>query len=379
MIQRRDFLKRLLLLLTFIIFLAFSWSFVEEKFSPTVNKVKEDFHTFIENGEMKEIVSAVIETAQTLLGQLGDTVEEQVEEFEPDLIEKPEITPPTDQTFSVYNIKIGDNKQDVEAVLGEPKRISYNEFGLYWYTYHQNYQNFVQVMYNDSEQVVGLYTNQDLIASSKNVKLKTPRSIVTESLGEPLTKIQKGFTYYQLQEDSDYDVYLLDNSYVTIFYDIHEENTVTSIQMVHEDIEEQKKDFYTAASVQLKEGFEHQMFDLTNATRVNHGLSVLVWDEQVRETARKHSIDMAENNYFDHTNLEGQSPFDRMLEDQITFSVAGENLAYGQFSSIFAHEGLMNSLGHRENILKPEFDYLGVGVAFNDESHPYYTQNYFTK
>lgn len=372
-------MRRLFLLVTVIIFLAIGWSFVEERYSPAVNKVKEDFHTFIESGELKEVVSAFIETAKTLLGQLEDTVEEQAEKIEPDLIDKPEITPPTDQTFSVYNIKIGDNKQDVEAVLGEPKRTSSNEFGLNWYTYHQNYQNFVKVMYNENQQVVGLYTNQDLIASSKNVKLNAPRSIVTESLGEPLTKIQKGFTYYQLQEDSDYDVYLLDNSYVTIFYDIHEENTVTSIQIVHEDIEEEKKDFYTAASEQLKEGFELQMFDLTNATRVNHGLSVLTWDDKVRETARKHSIDMAENNYFDHTNLQGQSPFDRMLEDQITFSVAGENLAYGQFSSIFAHEGLMNSIGHRENILKPEFDYLGVGVAFNDESHPYYTQNYYKK
>jgi uncharacterized protein YkwD len=57
--------------------------------------------------------------------------------------------------------------------------------------------------------------------------------------------------------------------------------------------------------------------------------------------------------------------------------LAGENLAYGQFSSIFAHEGLMNSLGHRENILRKDYEYLGVGVAFNDESQPYYTENFF--
>ncbi|MEH7383070.1 CAP domain-containing protein [Bacillus sp. JJ1533] len=88
---------------------------------------------------------------------------------------------------------------------------------------------------------------------------------------------------------------------------------------------------------------------------------------------------MAENNYFSHTNLQGLSPFDRMLEDEILFSIAGENLAYGQFSSIFAHEGLMNSMGHRENILKKEYKYLGVGVAFNTESHPYYTENFYTK
>ena len=39
----------------------------------------------------------------------------------------------------------------------------------------------------------------------------------------------------------------------------------------------------------------------------------------------------------------------------------------------------MNSLGHRENILKPEFRQLGVGVAFNATAQPYYTQKYYTK
>ena len=39
----------------------------------------------------------------------------------------------------------------------------------------------------------------------------------------------------------------------------------------------------------------------------------------------------------------------------------------------------MNSLGHRENILKPDYKFLGVGVAFNAESQPYYTENFFSK
>ncbi len=88
---------------------------------------------------------------------------------------------------------------------------------------------------------------------------------------------------------------------------------------------------------------------------------------------------MADNNYFSHTNLNGQSPFDRMTEDNITYQMAGENLATGQISSIFAHEGLMNSLGHRENILKSEFEEIGIGVAFSRDSRPYYTENFLTK
>lgn len=49
--------------------------------------------------------------------------------------------------------------------------------------------------------------------------------------------------------------------------------------------------------------------------------------------------------------------------------MAGENLAYGQQNSIFAHEGLMNSLGHRKNILNTNFSTLGVGVDFNENDN----------
>lgn len=85
---------------------------------------------------------------------------------------------------------------------------------------------------------------------------------------------------------------------------------------------------------------------------------------------------MAENDYFDHTNLDDESPFDRLKADDIKFNAAGENLAYGQMNSIYAHEGLMNSLGHRKNILRSSYNELGVGVAFNDERQPYWTENY---
>lgn len=143
-------------------------------------------------------------------------------------------------------------------------------------------------------------------------------------------------------------------------------------------MEASKAALYSAGSEDLKKGFEYQLFDLTNATRVNHGLSVLEWNEEVRETARKHSTDMAENQYFNHTNLQGQSPFDRMEEDNISFTTAGENLAYGQLSSIFAHQGLTNSEGHRENILQDRFAELGVGVDFNNDNQPFYTENFLT-
>lgn len=294
-------------------------------------------------------------------------------------IEKPTLMVPSDQTFSIYNIEMGDSKESVEQALGEAKRQSTNEYGVSWYAYHENYRNFLMVSYDEKEMVNGLYTNQALLSSSSGIEMGVSKEVVQNELGEPLTNIRKGLTLYQLQNNGEQEVYQVDGSFVTVFYDKHENDTVTAIQIINESLEANKKNFYTEASTELKEGFEFQLFDLTNASRVEKGFNVLTWDDQVRDTARKHSLDMAEQDYFSHTNLEGESPFDRMEEDQVAFRTAGENLAYGQLSSIFAHEGLMNSKGHRENILQPHYEHLGVGVAFNEKEQPYFTENFYSK
>jgi uncharacterized protein YkwD len=333
----------------------------------------------LDNKELSELLNDLYIGIAGSIGILEEKVEELAEDQASSKKEvpSPNLESPTNQVFSIYNIELGESKTDIENMLGAPKRLEMNEYETEWHTYHEDYHNFVKVMYNDNQQVIGLYTNQDLIASTNGIKLNSPKQTVRDTMGQPLSRLQKGLVFYQLEEDSDYDLYELDDTFVTIFYDVHEENTVTAIQILTEDIENNKKSIYSEPNEPLKEGFELQMFDLVNATRVNHGLQVLSWDEHVMQTARKHSSDMAVNNYFDHTNLQGESPFDRMEEDGITYTLAGENLAYGQFSSIFAHEGLMNSLGHRKNIIKSGFEYLGVGVAFNEENQPYYTQNYY--
>ncbi|MFE8699352.1 CAP domain-containing protein [Cytobacillus sp. FJAT-54145] len=380
-------MRRLLLFVVFLFFLNFLWTSYGDQVVPTdmqssIEKAKVHLDSFLES----ESLSNGLDFFQAVIVDIVEELDEKVDEYkkeqtypEQNSIDVPVLETPTDQAFTIYNTKIGEKKKNVELLLGSPKRIGLNEYGTDWHTYHENYHNFVKVIYDENQQVVGLYTNQDLIASSNGIKLNSSKQAVREALGEPLKQMQKGFFYYLLDEKDDYDIYKIDGNYVTIFYDKHENNTVTAVQIITDDIENSKDSMYTDGNDKLKEGFELQLFDLVNATRVNHDLPILIWDNRVRETARKHSLDMAENGYFDHTNLQGQTPFDRMKADGVSYMLAGENLAYGQFSSIFAHEGLMNSLGHRKNVIHPEFEYLAVGVAFNTESHPYYTQKYYAK
>ncbi|WP_311626932.1 CAP domain-containing protein [Peribacillus simplex] len=350
----------------------------ESGFKAGVGSFASDVRSFINGPEVSTALEKLNTGVNNLMGSLAETLDT-ASEKETEKVKKPALEAPSEASFSVSNIEIGDTKDDVEKLAGEAKRITRNEYGVDWFAYHENYQNFFMVAYDNNNKVVGLYTNQDLISSKEGIKRGTPKETVTAKLGEPVTKLLKGNVYYQIRSDGEYDMFKMDNSYVTIFYDKHENNTVTSIQIIDEKLEKQKSGYFAKASPELKKGFEYQLFDLTNASRVNHDLSVLSWDKRVKVTAQDHSADMAVNQYFNHTNLEGESPFDRMADDKIKFRMAGENLAAGQNSSIFAHEGLMNSIGHRENKLQKDFESLGVGVAFDEENKPYYTENYLRK
>ena len=118
---------------------------------------------------------------------------------------------------------------------------------------------------------------------------------------------------------------------------------------------------FTVTTSRPRPDLERQMLDLVNAERVANGLQPLAADPELTEVARRHSTDMFVRGYFAHDTPEGLSPFDRMRDAHVGFLTAGENLALAPTLSI-AHTGLMNSPGHRANILRPQFGRVGIGI-----------------
>ncbi len=107
---------------------------------------------------------------------------------------------------------------------------------------------------------------------------------------------------------------------------------------------------------------EQQMVDLVNAERVERGLNPLKVDMRLVKLARTKARDMIVNNYFDHQSPTLGSPFDQMRAVGIDYAHAGENLA--ESSTVErAHAGLMNSPGHRANILHDRYTHIGIGVV----------------
>lgn len=125
----------------------------------------------------------------------------------------------------------------------------------------------------------------------------------------------------------------------------------------------------------VDEASEKKMLELVNQERTPRGLKALRMDPTIREVARAHSLDMFKRDYFSHYTLEGLSPFDRMKAGGVTFLSAGENIAYAPTVEI-AHQGLMNSPGHRENILRPEFGRVGIGIIDGGIFGKMFTQDF---
>lgn len=117
------------------------------------------------------------------------------------------------------------------------------------------------------------------------------------------------------------------------------------------------------------------MLELLNEERIARGLQPLQADTALRTVARSHAADMFSRGYFSHVSPEGASAADRIRAAHIPFRAAGENLALAPTLAI-AHEGLMESPGHRANILHLRFGRVGIGVLQSEEHGLMITQNF---
>lgn len=118
---------------------------------------------------------------------------------------------------------------------------------------------------------------------------------------------------------------------------------------------------------------EQQMLNLVNGERAKAGLSALKADLTLTKLARLKSQDMINRNYFSHQSPTYGSPFDMMKTYGVTYNTAGENLA-GNSTVSAAHTALMNSAGHRANILKSSFTHVGIGIVKGGQYGMMFTQ-----
>ena len=126
-----------------------------------------------------------------------------------------------------------------------------------------------------------------------------------------------------------------------------------------------------------------QMFNLHNQERIKLSLGLLKWDEELTKCAYLHTLNMIKHRNIFHVCPKGLGVMERANSLGIKWVGLAENVSYGNkhpqdippqfkiYDPRILHQfwGLMSSKGHRENILCPEFNKIGM-VVIQDDSHP---------
>ncbi|MBE6623154.1 MAG: hypothetical protein E7621_03095 [Ruminococcaceae bacterium] len=123
---------------------------------------------------------------------------------------------------------------------------------------------------------------------------------------------------------------------------------------------------------QSDDSLEQQVIDLVNKYRAQNGLSSLSYDKGAACAASIRAKETETS--FSHTRPDGSRCFTALDECGVSYSGAGENIAMGQTSAESVMTDWMNSEGHRENILNPNFKKIGVGVHKGSDGRLYWAQ-----
>ncbi|RJQ28087.1 CAP domain-containing protein [Candidatus Parcubacteria bacterium] len=132
---------------------------------------------------------------------------------------------------------------------------------------------------------------------------------------------------------------------------------------------------FTVDDYTVDKDSEDQMFEKINDERKREGLPILSRSSLLTDVARDKAEDMIIRKYFGHNDPSGYTPFDRMESANVVYGIAAENLAMSPDVAI-AMNGLMESVGHRKNILSKSFYKVGIGVIDVEEYGKVFVQEF---
>ena len=123
-----------------------------------------------------------------------------------------------------------------------------------------------------------------------------------------------------------------------------------------------------------------EMLRLVNGIRADRGIDPLRLNAELNMAAFDHSYDMASNNYFSHTGLNGSTFSQRTMDAGYTGSPRGENIAAGYSSVVNTFNQWVNSPGHLNNMLNSNANEMGIGHAtYNGSTYTHYWTQIFGK
>ncbi len=279
---------------------------------------------------------------------------------------------------------LGASSEEILSQFKEPDRIDQSPYGYEWWVYSGE-DRYFQIGVLDGEVVTAVTfsenPNEQLVIGTSYRQLNQAYNFQSD------VSIQSGMYAFQLTE-KDLEtrplIPLDDGWSAQLYFDTFTEE-LSAVRAVRNDIllEQQpyqltyRGDLPTPQILtaeeweEINQGAEQQIFEMTNYIRQRHEVDSLKVHDKAAEVAFSHSKDMNEHNYFSHHSKNGDGVGERLMEANVPYTRAGENIAAQYIDATAAIHGWINSKGHRESLLDERYTHLGVGV-----DQLYYTQNF---
>lgn len=131
-----------------------------------------------------------------------------------------------------------------------------------------------------------------------------------------------------------------------------------------------------AGSGQSKlDNYKTEVLRLVNAEREKVGLEPLLYSDELEEFALIRASEITEK--FSHTRPNGEAWFEMLYDSDLNWYAIGENIAAGYETPQQVVRAWMNSEGHRENILDPNYTHMAIGYKETGSGYYYYWAQWF--
>ena len=297
----------------------------------------------------------------------------------------------TQLSFAKKSVYIGESITALKAEWGEPERIDpLPQKSLYGYIYNGNSLTEPYLIVGvKGEKVVSYFTiaknftaYDAVISTNDNETIQqtkliqqgaSAQSMIDAGWSEPGTYEFDALDSSKSEARVGTEAYykLTDNAYIYAFSDYFDGGDKSIYGMYAFSRECIKYSMmyrtYMTFTDEILRAAEQEVYEMTNAYRNYMGKVLFKLEDRTTTAARKHSEDMANNNYFQHNSLDGSKFSARLTAEGISWSGAGENICAGAGDAINMVIGWIGSSGHRKGMLT-DFKYIGVGAAYSSSA-----------
>lgn len=297
----------------------------------------------------------------------------------------------TQLSFAKKSVYIGESITALKTEWGEPERIDpLPQKSLYGYIYNGNSLTEPYLIVGvKGEKVVSYFTiaknftaydavistdDNETIQQTKLIQQgASAQSMIDAGWTEPGTYEFDALDSSKSEARVGTEAYykLTDNAYIYAFSDYFDGGDKSIYGMYAFSGECTKYSMmyrtYMTFTDEILRAAEQEVYEMTNAYRNYMGKALFKLEDRTTTAARKHSEDMANNNYFQHNSLDGSKFSARLTAEGISWSGAGENICAGAGDAINMVIGWIGSSGHRKGMLT-DFKYIGVGAAYSSSA-----------